>query len=239
MQNVKKFIGNVPIYYINLDSSSDRKEKLLKFFCEEGVCQYKRVNAIDGNSVDIENLKNKYHIYENLSKPEIGCALSHYKAIEMFYESGENYGLIIEDDCSFDYVKFQKQSLQDLINECTDWEVLKLSDISMEYKKKPELAQELALKKFVKKGGSGAQAYIIKKEAAAKILEHIKKEKTLLQVSENNIFTFLKTTSVFPPPFTFPFFKENPSTIRSDTKGAHASQTITRNIWDNYYKNNV
>ena len=67
-----------------------------------------------------------------------------------------------------------------------------------------------------------------------KILEN--KKKVTLHVSELNLFNHVDTYSIYPPYFTYPFYKENKSTIRLNNKSAHASQTLSKLFWDKYYK---
>ena len=50
-------------------------------------------------------------------------------------------------------------------------------------------------------------------------------------------------TFITAPYFSYPFLrnekgdKVNTSTIRLNTKSDHATQTISKQLWDNYYKN--
>jgi len=92
-------IGNIPIYYINLNRSTDRNTMLLNTFKEYGITNYKRVEAIDGT---LENFKDKYT--SECSNKEIACSLSHIKAIENAYNDNCNYAIIMEDDCNFEYL---------------------------------------------------------------------------------------------------------------------------------------
>ncbi len=77
---------NCKVYYINLDHREDRREQFLHEMKRVGI-EDSRIQRISG-------------IY----KPEIGalgCGLSHKKALETFYASGEPYCLIFEDDFQF------------------------------------------------------------------------------------------------------------------------------------------
>ena len=74
------------IYYINLDSRSDRRQEFVGEMEKLGVPTEKvhRISAIPTPGFGI-----------------LGCGLSHKKALETFYESGKSYALIFEDDFMF------------------------------------------------------------------------------------------------------------------------------------------
>ena len=70
--HIKKIIGDIPILYINLERSNDRKEILEKTLIEN-VLKFTRIEAIDGNEIDIESIKNQYHVNKKMNKYEIAC----------------------------------------------------------------------------------------------------------------------------------------------------------------------
>lgn len=74
------------IYYINLDSRSDRQNQFLEEMKNLGVPteMIHRISAIPTPGFGI-----------------LGCGKSHKKALETFYESGKQYALIFEDDFTF------------------------------------------------------------------------------------------------------------------------------------------
>ena len=77
---------NIPILYINLDRSIDRK-KYMETELKKISNNYSRIKAIDGKKIIninegiIDNVKYKNE-YDNLSKSELGCLLSHLKALK-------------------------------------------------------------------------------------------------------------------------------------------------------------
>lgn len=229
----KHIIGDIPIYYINLNRSKDRKIKLEEYFKEHEFTNITRIEAVDGSLLDRPELEKQYNIQPTISKNEIGCALSHYKAIETVYNDQHEYALIIEDDCRFEYLKHQIIPLINLLSEKEDWEVIKLATVDRYYKQNSKTIKHIVDNKFNKEGGSSAVAYIINKKGCKKIIEE--KKKITLHVSEINIFDSLHTYSIYPPYFTYPYYKENKSTIRLNNKGAHATQTLSKLFWDKYY----
>lgn len=95
----------MPIYYINLDRSPDRKEFIEKQFKMYGLTGT-RISGIDG-----ANIKSVFALSDTKQVPfinksannsgELGCTLSHIKAIYTAYMNGDELALIIEDDSSF------------------------------------------------------------------------------------------------------------------------------------------
>jgi GR25 family glycosyltransferase involved in LPS biosynthesis len=102
------------IYYINLDRSEDRREKMEKSFEHEKLI---RISAIDGMEWAIEdtfdnrgflvwNLEyrdkfvNEGILLENSILPptHVACNLSHRKAIQEFLNTDDEWAIIMEDD---------------------------------------------------------------------------------------------------------------------------------------------
>lgn len=89
-------------YLISVDSSG---EKLMNFFIKNK--QFKRdefnILGVDGrklNSIEYYNLAVKKS-FPPLSPSELGCTLSHIKALNNFLESNQKYALVLEDDVTF------------------------------------------------------------------------------------------------------------------------------------------
>ena len=168
----------IPILYINLDRSVDRKkfiEKQLKKVSDN----YTRVSAIDGKKitnikkgvVDGVDYANEYH---KLSTSELACLMSHIKAIKIAYEKGYDKALILEDDAVF-YLKPLWEDSLDKITEMApkDWEIIKLFShggfgFSCNNFKKD--FQKIKLNDIC----TGATAYIINKSGMEKILNYTK-----------------------------------------------------------------
>ena len=92
----------IPILYINLDRSKDRKklmEKQLPLVSDN----YQRVSAIDGKKIDniergVVNGIKYFNEYTELSPAVLACTMSHIKAIKTAYDKGYKNALILEDD---------------------------------------------------------------------------------------------------------------------------------------------
>lgn len=91
---------------------------------------YHRVSAYDGRDDDLSDIiKGRYP--DMVSSGEIGCVTSHLKAIKQFYESGEPYAIIMEDDCDLELVRFWNFTWKDFYSKIPyDWDVVQIAIIA-------------------------------------------------------------------------------------------------------------
>lgn len=90
------------IYLISLNKDIKRREALQESF-PNSFQKFHLVNAVDGRSLSAKEyfdmISKSILYYERILSPsEIGCSLSHIKALEEFIVSDEEKALIIEDD---------------------------------------------------------------------------------------------------------------------------------------------
>lgn len=119
-----------PIYYINLDDQPERKEYMEEQFKYWEIENYTRISAYDGRDDDLSDfLKGRYP--DGMSSGEVGCTISHLKAIQHWYENtNSSYALFLEDDVNFDLVKFWNFTWKDFISKVPyDWDVIQLAII--------------------------------------------------------------------------------------------------------------
>ena len=95
----KSIESNVMIYWINLDRSSDRREKMKKML-ETIDISNQRISAIDGKNEKMYDIINTNN-YDSTDS-EYGCLMSHLEAIRIFKDSTHNIALILEDDCTLE-----------------------------------------------------------------------------------------------------------------------------------------
>ena len=243
----KMIIGDIPIYYINLDRSTGRKKTIESFFKNNNITNYKRVEAIDGNNLSKEILSNKYNLDKNpkLNLYDYACALSHLKAIEQVLIDNHDYALIIEDDCNFEYLKYQKEPILNIIDKIKNYEIIKLSSIdhfdrkslknedALKWKvEKKYYYKDLENKIILKNNSNGLQGYIVNKTTCKKIVDN--NFKNFLGTSEDSIFKIVNPHVVYPPYFTYYYYKNVKSLIRKG-KANHSTQTYSKIFWDNYY----
>ena len=119
-----------PVYYINLDEQSDRKDHIEDHFNYWGVKDYTRISAYDGRNDDLSDIiKGRYP--ENMTSKEVGCTTSHLKAIRHWYDNSDSsYALIMEDDIDLDVVRCWNFSWNEFMaNLPYDWDVVQLAII--------------------------------------------------------------------------------------------------------------
>ena len=124
-----KLKGLPSIYYLNLDGQPERREYMENQFKYWEIENYTRISAYDGREDDLSDIiKGRYP--EMMTSGEIGCVTSHLKAIRQFYESGEPYAIIMEDDCSLDLVKYWNFTWNDFYSKIPyDWDVVQIAII--------------------------------------------------------------------------------------------------------------
>jgi len=95
--------AKLPIFLINLDRSSDRFAAAAEQITAAGL-SFERIPAVDGKTLNIHersfcDQQNAHRVTGREILPgEIGCYLSHRRALAAFLESGAPVGLILEDD---------------------------------------------------------------------------------------------------------------------------------------------
>lgn len=125
--NENKHKLDIPIYYINLKRSPDRNEYMQRQIKCHNVFPWTRIEAVDGENDLSVNYINLFKGTDTLNNGEIGCTLSHLRAIETAYHDGVEYALILEDDASFDLVSHWDKPLSQYIAEMTEpWATLQL-----------------------------------------------------------------------------------------------------------------
>lgn len=236
-QHIHDLLKDIPIFWINLERS-ERRRTILQTELDRYNLNHTRIEAIDGNNIDLEECNKKYTINEKMNKYEIACALSHMKAIQHCYDQGLEYALILEDDANFDYFPYKTDTMLEMLEELKtiDGECLQLANIIA---RKDFSTFNFKKNKFIKWGCAGAQSYLITKNGMKKVLHNFENNKKI-KVSELMIFGV--TNNFFTPPyFSYPFLRNDKgekidlSTIRVNTKGAHATQTVSKMLWDDYY----
>ncbi len=125
--------SNVPVYYINLDKSIERKKRILHEL-SLNFSNYNRISAVDGRLLKPDYYKNKTDLFQfdlsdfvEATPGEIGCTLSHMKAIRKIHEDGCEFALVLEDDAGLKYRNLWGLTINEIIkNAPKDFEALKL-----------------------------------------------------------------------------------------------------------------
>ena len=97
------------IYYINLDRCDERRKKI-----QEMYTNLIRVPAYDGGELENYNDINIIPGHD-MDNGEIGCSLSHIRAIYTAYINGENGALIMEDDIYNNFKYLWKEQIPNIL----------------------------------------------------------------------------------------------------------------------------
>ena len=101
-----KLKGLPTIYWLNLDADENRRFYMEEQFKYWQIENHVRISGYDGREDDVSShLKGR--IPDNVSQNELGCCMSHLKAIKHFYEeTDDEYCMILEDDVDFSPVRY-------------------------------------------------------------------------------------------------------------------------------------
>lgn len=94
---------NLFVQYINLQRSPDREERICARLTSAGF-EFQKCVGIDGAELSEEQLslydekRAIKYMGRKLYRGEVGCYLSHLKAVKAFLKSDAEFGLIVEDD---------------------------------------------------------------------------------------------------------------------------------------------
>ena len=119
-----------PIYYLNLDDQTDRRQYMEDQFEYWQIENYERISAYDGREDDLGHvIKGAYP--NNMTSGEIGCTTSHLKALQHFLETSDSpYAIIMEDDCSLETVMHWNFTWDDFVAYTPyDYDVIQLAII--------------------------------------------------------------------------------------------------------------
>jgi GR25 family glycosyltransferase involved in LPS biosynthesis len=120
------------IYWINLDRSLDRRQRMEQMF-KDPVFKGKkivRISAVDGKASDIDQVLNAN--FEGMqpdkfTKVEYACTLSHINTIREFSKSNYGVALVMEDDMTLEFKPYWKKSVKQIMdNAPSDWEIIQL-----------------------------------------------------------------------------------------------------------------
>lgn len=119
-----------PLYYLNLDRHTQRRQYIGSHLAHWGIENPTRVAAYDGTHDDLGALTTGAYP-KRMSTGEVACVLSHLKAIHQWYHSSTTpYAIIMEDDCELDVVSDWPFTWEDFIARAPyDWDVIQLAVI--------------------------------------------------------------------------------------------------------------
>ena len=201
-------------YWINLDKSVERKERMEKLFNKHKVKNV-RIEAIDGGT--------------DANKRACSCSASHIKAIKTFYESGEEVGIICEDDLSFEYKKYWRNNLTTVIADAPkNWDIIQLGVTTISFWPYAIIKNNKKLYIPYNPYISSAICYVINRQGASHFLDRQDKP---TNCTERYIYNHVKTYTYKYPMFTYP--TKNDSTLHPDHLPDHV---YSKNLITQYLK---
>lgn len=171
------WLSDVPIYYINLDRHSDRRDFMESQKQLYGLSTMQRVPGVDARDLDMGRPTfdlggwSRRVVVENgfksFSPAEIACTLSHVKAIHTAFTRGDTVALIVEDDASFAAVPFWKTSLSDILDKAPKgWGIVSIFSNTLTL-----LQRMIPFKSGMI--GTGTVAYIISRSGMEDVLRNL------------------------------------------------------------------
>ena len=229
-------IKDITIYWINMNKSIDRHEYIINLFKTHDIKNHKRIEGIDGCELNICN----YNIENNMTKNELGCVLSHIKAIKQAYldllENGKEYALICEDDISFDYLKYHNKNPIDLIKQDGNNYQCELLQLAICCRNEHNNIISKFQNNILLKGNRDCTTcYLIKKSGMEKIIAYSNNKNNIIKCADNLIYEIVNS-SYTKPMFTYCNSSKFLSTIHKNT--TYQRENTSKKFWDNYYLTN-
>lgn len=165
-------MGNMRVYYINLDRRTDRRSAMEAQFHDLGL-EAERISAV--TPAELSPDQSAKHCdprnWNWITEEELSCSLSHIKALEAFLVTGEEKALILEDDVrlSLSLPGF----LEALNGRPTSYDVLRL-ETYLDGQRLIPTVDETIEGISIRRSWSwcaGAAAYIVSRKAARTIVD--------------------------------------------------------------------
>lgn len=163
--------NTIHVYLINLPNAQDRLRHAESELSKLQI-PYTVVKAIRGSELDYPHPQFSETTYKLMQgrrriDAEVGCYLSHMKAIQLFLDSDHDYGLMLEDDIRFE------ASAKEVITsalQAASFDMLRLSTVNTgRWTKTVQLSAKHFLGvAYTREKGAGA--YLINRKAAKKML---------------------------------------------------------------------
>ena len=131
-ENVKKLSQLNTVYYVSLEESVGRRNKLEESLQKHGVTNIKSI--ISKRFAECDDVVTGKYV-DTLNDGTKGCCVSHLKAIKDWYETtDEDYGFFCEDDLSLDTVDYWNFTWNEFVeNLPEDWGCVQMLPIRGDY----------------------------------------------------------------------------------------------------------
>ncbi len=177
----------IPIFIINLKQDSHKRKHMEKLCKQHNLnCQF--IEAVYGKDLDEETLAKVYNKKESidligreLTKGELGCALSHLSIYKHMIDKNINQAIIFEDDI---HIKKDFSTIIQNMNALPDnWELVLLGYFRGSVEKEKLIRSYLRYRKNITDThklvrltqiASGSHGYLINLKGAKKLIETLK-----------------------------------------------------------------
>jgi glycosyl transferase, family 25 len=191
-------------FLINLDRATERYAFIERQLRNLGIT-FTRISAIDGNALtlpipEVSEWSHKLLHGRYISPSEVGCYLSHIKAIDLFLATNLDYCLILEDDAVLD--KDLKAIINAAIAYHDDWDILRLSTVNT--------GRHFIVRKIKNRGlgvcftrEKGAAGYVLNRRAARRFRRWLLPMRLAYDIAfDLEYFLGLKALAVKPLPIS-------------------------------------
>jgi len=218
-----------PIYYINMDRTTKRKQNFEKEMKNYGISNYKRVSAIDGKMIkdrekgDINGVTYASN-GKRLSSSELAITLSHIKAVIQASKDNNDNFIIMEDDCRLTLAPYWEKNIEEILKDIPeDCEIFLLSNRRHDHVKKLEII------KCPGRGDLNGVCYIVTRKGMEKVKDLSNGGKIDLTKFKNPVFDieFLEYFTVYTYNKTF-FLLDNFEHMSTHKNGSDKSSTTPK-----------
>jgi len=166
---------DIGIYVINLKSRPFKKQYMIDELKKANV-DGEIIEAVDGSSLDVDQIHHLLKSKEKLRRGEIGCYFSHFNVWNKFLKSNKEYALILEDDAILPYDFKHKVNMYFDELKPFDWDVFYLTmnckghpNFEKKCDKWRNLTESVKIPDVI---GYGLYGYIINRNAAQIFIEN-------------------------------------------------------------------
>jgi glycosyl transferase, family 25 len=224
------------IFVLNLDQSSDRMAHMDKMLKDLGL-NYERISAVDGSKLTDPEVKALYSPFwfgifhgRQISRGELGCALSHRLCYRRILTEGLEWALILEDDCVLD--KDTPQILEQLNGATTAFDVVQLYYTENRVHETKVIGSVLERELISFTGAhASAIAYIVTRQGAQKLLKSRRVVLTADKFVWMSALWNIRFCGLLPPAAQEMFALQSNSTIDStDRDLGHRARTNRKSM---------
>jgi glycosyl transferase family 25 len=165
-----------PVYVINLDRSPERLAAVEASAARHAIA-FTRIAAVDGRTltiaghpgVDVARFETVNG--RSLVAGEVGCYLSHVKALEAFLADGREIGLICEDDVDF---TSETPAFMGRLAGASDWDVVKLFNFRYRgFVPHHRLSDEWTLGRCLHGPSGSSASYAVTRNGARRLIDNL------------------------------------------------------------------